>query len=63
MSEDTLADARQQLINMTHQMEYNLQTQALFAKMLRSYYDALVREGFSETQALEIIKARGLKVI
>lgn len=29
------------------------------AKMLKAAFDVLVREGFTEKQALEIIKARG----
>lgn len=29
------------------------------AKLLKSRYDALVKEGFSEKEALDIIKARG----
>jgi len=32
---------------------------AFTAKMIRASYEALVRQGFTEAQALEIVKARG----
>ena len=36
-----------------------VETLGMQAKVLRAVYEALVREGFTPAQALEIVKARG----
>ncbi len=41
-------------------MDFHIKSQAAWALMYRAKYEALVKVGFSEEQALEIIKARGL---
>lgn len=41
-------------------LPYLIQNAALSAKFIKSKYDSLVAEGFTEKQALEIIKTRPL---
>lgn len=41
-------------------LPYMIQSAAISAKVLKAKYDSLVSEGFTEKQALEIIKTRPL---
>lgn len=38
-------------------------TVVMMAKATKSFYDALVKEGFTPVQALDIIKARGINML
>ena len=48
------------LSQMVKGLDVHIRSQASFAMLTRARYDALVKTGFTETQALEIIKARGI---
>lgn len=50
----------QTIEQLKQQMPLIISSQAMKAEMYFTYYKQLVKEGFSEEQALEIIKARGL---
>nr|WP_259547921.1 hypothetical protein [Heyndrickxia oleronia] len=41
-------------------LPYSIQSTAVTAKVLKAKYDSLVSEGFTEQQAIEIIKVRPL---
>ena len=49
------------LKNFTDNQEVLEASQTALAQILKSKFDALKASGFSEAQALEIIKARGLE--
>lgn len=42
------------------QMPLHLQAQSVKAEIYYNYFQSLTKEGFTEIQALEIIKSRGL---
>lgn len=44
------------------QMPFQIKLFAETSKLFKERFDALVAAGFSEKQALEIVKARGLEV-
>lgn len=44
------------------EMPYQIKMHVETSKLYKARFDALVSSGFTETQALEIIKARGLSV-
>ena len=43
-----------------HDMPIHIKAQAFKASMYYKYFEQLKKEGFTEEQALEIVKARGL---
>lgn len=48
------------LDEMKRNLPYMIQNAAVSAKFLKAKYDSLIGEGFTEQQALEIIKVRPL---
>jgi hypothetical protein len=42
------------------QMPLHIQAQTVKAELYYTYFQSLIKEGFTETQALAIIKSRGL---
>ncbi|MBG9548404.1 hypothetical protein [Cytobacillus firmus] len=44
---------------MVRNLPYQIEAFKLNAKLIKARYDALKDEGFSEQEALEIVKARG----
>jgi hypothetical protein len=59
-AKDQLIEMRQGIANASMCFEQMVEAYHLSAKLMRARYDSLVEEGFTEPQALEIIKARGL---
>lgn len=47
--------------NVKNQMPLHLQAQAVKAELYYKYFKELMNQGFTDTQALEIIKSRGLE--
>ncbi|MGG4449628.1 hypothetical protein [Brevibacillus porteri] len=44
------------------QMPFQIQVYAHSSKLFKARFDALVAAGFTEPQALEIVKARGMDI-
>lgn len=60
MSEENEMSAEEVLNKMREDLQAVVEAQASIAIMYRAKFDALVKMGFSEEQALELVKARGL---
>jgi len=50
------------ILKLTASIPGMIAAQLLFAKVLKAKFDALIKEGFTREEALEIIKARGLEI-
>lgn len=59
MSKNTIAFA-EQIEEIKHQLPIHIQAQMVKAELYFKYFQELIKQGFTETQALEIIKSRGL---
>lgn len=49
------------LDNFVKALPMQIRMQREMSKLLKARFDALVREGFTEQQALEIVKSRGIE--
>lgn len=54
--------AREALLDVKEQMPEIIATISVTAKILKTYFEELVNAGFSEQQALEIVKAHGIDI-
>lgn len=53
-------DLKKYLHEMRENLQFIVEAQAGQAIMLKARYDALVKVGFTKTEALELVKARGI---
>ena len=55
-------EVREKLEQMQNQFELNCDLYKQCVKTMKVIFDMLVEEGFTEQQALEIVKARGINL-
>lgn len=60
MKKSNAIEAAEAIASLKHQMPIILDSLSARAEIYHTYYKQLVSEGFTESQALEILKARGL---
>lgn len=60
MAEEKPLDPEEALRKIRRDFQAMLESQASLSILLRARYEALIKAGFSEPQAFDIIKARGL---
>lgn len=60
MSEDKPPTMKESLAMIRRDLQAIIESQASSALITRARYDALIKVGFSKSEALEIIKARGI---
>lgn len=54
--EDPIQRGKKALREMKENMDFQLETQRVLAKIMKAKFDALIEEGFSEQQALMLVK-------
>ncbi len=60
MNDDKLPTIEESLEMMRKNLQTIVESQASMALIFKARYDALVKVGFTEKQALEIVKTRGM---
>ena len=60
MTKDNTSDFKKGLEAMRENLQLMVEAQASQALLLKARFDALVKVGFSEEQAMDIVKARGI---
>lgn len=56
---DQPIDPKEAILNIMYNMDSTLQAISIQASLYKAAYDSLISNGFSEQQAMDIVKARG----